>query len=364
MSIEWADNFSLYGPVNSGAARAQMNDGIYSNQYASIVAVGDGLAPDPDPNATGNCYRLVPTDNAVYGLRKVLSGNQTTAGMGGRYWFSPLPVLATSQPIFHQYRDASNNILVSIHVTPTGAISAWRGNPFVGVLLGTTPGPVVTASAWWHIESKVHFSETVGSVEVRVEGVPKLVLDNINTSTGDVPCAICWARYRFTAVETGINYFVKDLVLFNGNGTENSDFLGSGTVFDLRTDSDVALNWTPSVGSDGWSILDNAPPVDTAYIEAGDPPPAAYVASLTNLPPDITSVRGLITVVRARKVDGGDGNLQVSVISDGDEASGADRPVSAAFTYHFDVFEEDPNTAAPWTPAAVNAVQIKLDRTV
>lgn len=102
---------------------------------------------------------------------------------------------------------------------------------------------------------------------------------------------------------------------------------------------------------------------DMSFLSAPNPPPLPYVGELTNLPPDVTSVRALITRVRAQKSDGGDGSLQTSLISGVDTANGTDRPITTALTYWSDIFELDPATGAPWTPVAADAAQLQINRT-
>jgi hypothetical protein len=77
----------------------------------------------------------------------------------------------------------------------------------------------------------------------------------------------------------------------------------------------------------------------------------------------VTSVRGIISVVRARKIDGGDANLQVGLVSGAGVDQGADRPVTTSFTYYYDVSELNPVSAAPWTPVQVDAMAGRVDRT-
>lgn len=103
---------------------------------------------------------------------------------------------------------------------------------------------------------------------------------------------------------------------------------------------------------------------DMSFISADNAPPSPYVSELSNLPADVTSVKALMTRVRAAKTDGGDGSLQVSVVSNGDIGSGANRPITTSQTYWSDVFQTDPDTSAPWLPSAVDLAQLQLDRTV
>lgn len=105
-------------------------------------------------------------------------------------------------------------------------------------------------------------------------------------------------------------------------------------------------------------------PQDLSYLSADDTPPAPMQFQLQDLPPDVTSVRAILPVVRARKIDGGDGNIQTSLISNGDFANGVDRPITTAFTYYFDVNELSPDTGNPWTPVEFDAAMSQISRTL
>lgn len=105
-------------------------------------------------------------------------------------------------------------------------------------------------------------------------------------------------------------------------------------------------------------------PQDLSYLSADDSPPAAMEFGFQNLPPDITSVRGLVMVGRMRKIDGGDGNVQMSLISNAAAANGADRPLTTTPTYWFDISQLDPDTGLPWSPFAVDNMTGRVNRTV
>ena len=388
MAMEWMDNFSLYGSGATGIAN--MLNGAYAsaaNEAGSSPLGGSAntIVADPDPNATGFVYRMgdqfnnlgvVSTTVFTNILRKVLSAPRSIVGVGQRVWFNSLPSSTTEQccTIF-QFKDVSNNLLLAVEVTPTGNITVWRGTISEGgssnvnrsAVLGTTLAPVIVANAWQHVEVRVEFSATVGTVEVRVEGVQVLSLTGVNTSAAGLPCASV-AQHNFQYRNTGVRapvWHIKDFFAWNTLGTRNNSFRGALIIGTLVPNGDVALNWTPVGAANGWSLLDNAPPVDTTFITAGNTPiPSPYEASMTNLPPDVTSVLAVMAVTRARKIDGGDGNIQVTAVSGVSTAAGANRPITAAFTYWQDMFEEDPATSAPWTPAGVNGMNLRLNRTV
>ena len=161
-----------------------------------------------------------------------------------------------------------------------------------------------------------------------------------------------------------IPIYFKDFFIWDSTGARNNNFAGSVNVVNLTPNSDVALTWTLSGGATGFSLVNESPPVDSTFISAAFPAPAADKMGQTNLPADVTSVKTLMTLVRARKTDGGDGQLQVGLISGASTALGANRPITTAPTYYADIQETDPATGVAWLPTAVDASNIQFNRTL
>lgn len=344
MALVHADNFSRYG-----SNTALMVNGVYQ------TSDNNALVADPDGISSGFVIRQNSFAAAQGELRYVLPSLSNTTGVAIRVWMNRLPVATNDRPSIVDFRNAANGTMEALVVETTGRLS------FAGL---TTANPVITANGWYHIEIS-YTTNGVGAFELRVEGVAVLSSADLLYS-GHSQTYQLGQHYFGNNFSTTVIYY-KDYVVWNETGTYNNNFLGSVLVAGLSVTSDAALNWTPSSGATGYEILDNVPPVDTTYISAGDPPPSPYVGGLSNLPADVTSVKGLITYVRAAKSDGGDGSLQVGMISDpaGTPSTvlGADRPITVAQTWWMDVFETDPETSAPWLPAAVDLAQIQIDRT-
>lgn len=361
MALVHADNFSIYG-TNAGL----LLNGVYAD-------VNGALITDPDGVSSGRVFDngnpLVNTSFTT--LRHVFTGAASnTAGIAMRVWLATLPSNSVAVPWPMMFRDVSNNNVAVLRINTTGRIEV----ALTGGSVYTTTLPVVTANGWYHIEMKFTnvITSSQASFEVRVEGITVLTQTAV-ACTGSAAIAQVALGGSNNFGPTMPNWRAKDLVVWDSSGSYNNDFLGSVLVATLAPTSDISLNWTPSSGTNGWSILDNIPPVDTTYLSApynaGGPPffPNPYVGVLSDLPVTATSVKGLITYVRAAKSDGGDGNLQIGLISDptGTPATvlGANRPITVAQTYWRDIFEVDPKTSAPWLPPAVNAARIQLNRT-
>jgi hypothetical protein len=357
MSLLWADFPSGFQGLYSSDEALMLN-----GRYAEVANAD--LLDDPDPNITGRVLSLNGGFLASGVLRTVLLTSALTVGMSMRVWMSGLPTDTGVLPNPVVLRNVSNTDLFSLRIETDGRVSAYRGNGESGTLLGTSTSPAFVSNAWQHLEAKVFLDDAVGTVEVRVEGIPVLELSDIDTLNSTGPCTQVVSRSNHTSSSFFKEYFIKDYLLWDTAGSINNDFFGSVSVYPLLTDADISLNWTPSTGTTGWDILDNIPPTDSIYISAPDPAPAAAVMSLTDLPADVTSVRGLISIVRAEKTDGGDGNLQVSLTSGANTDAGADRPMTTAFTYWSDISEINPGTGVFWTPTEVDAMDIEFDRTV
>lgn len=348
----WADTFNRYG-TNT----ALMLNGLYANNTGMV------LAADPDATATGNVAKIALA-NAARDFRWVYpNGALATVGMMMRVWCSALPLDDNTYTVIY-LNDIANVVQVTIRIRSTGQITVYRGDPTgAGVELGTTSVPVISANAWHHLEFKATINGATGAVEVRVNGVSKLTLTGKNTqATANASSAqMSWFNFSGTASNSNIIY-IKDFAPWDTTGTYNKDFLGAVQASDIDTVSDTSLTWTPSTGGVGWSILDNNPPVDTTYIGAATA--LSNIFGLGDLPADATSVKALVLVNRSWKIDGGDGNTQMGIVSGASTGLGSNRPITTAPTYWTDVIEVDPATAIPFTPTGFNAAALKQSRTV
>lgn len=360
--IIWADNFQAYG--NNEAA---MSDGLYvevsSTNYLNLVDDPDVSAPT-ESRALQFGTSSVGTANHL--LRYSLPGGPTaTIGTFARFYMPNLPVSDAKALEMFSFRDISNNVILILELQTSGALRIRHAEG--GTILGTSNVPVITANAWHHVEMKTTFSDTAGATEVRVNGevVAGLTLSAVDTiGVGvDLPAQIAIVQ-RADNTSSRQTYFFKDWVIWDTTGTQNNNFLGLLNIINLYPNTDVAVNWTPSTGTSAYQMIDEIDPNDADYISASDAYPPATEMGLTDLPPDIVGVRGLITIHRSRKTDGGDGNVQTGIRVGGSTNTGANRPITTAFTYRYDVSELSPVTGTAYTPTEVNSASVVINRTL
>jgi hypothetical protein len=361
LALQWMDDFTIYGTDTNRANR--LLDGPYA-----FVGRFD-LQADPDPTAGGKQVLHGFAGGLGGEVRKILTAQLTTVGSAARYWLTHLPGNDTvgECPSFAAFKDINNKQHLRVSPNPSGYVEIWRTDGTGEVMIGQSASPVIVTNAWRHIEVKAVFDASAGSVDVRLEGTTVLSISGIRTTSNVAGAVASCNIFAFQSPQDGgiaPDMYVKDFILWDATGTANNSFFGSCQVYKIMPDADVSLNWTPSSGTTGFNLINGTTPDDdTGYISAPVPAPSPAEFTLSDLPVNVTSVRGVMTIHRSRKTDGGDGQLQVSVISGANTGNGADRTITTAYTYWWDTFDKDPGGGA-WTKALVNALHLKINRTV
>ena len=357
MAIQWADDFSRYG---TGDVRSTMLDGLPWGNLGGLS--GGDIVTDPDPNESGRAYLIGGNGNdweldMRMALPTVVTG---TLGAAARVWIDSLPGNDASRVSFMQFQDGSGSIRCYSRIEQNGSIQVLGLIGGSLTVVADTVNPVVSANAWNHYE--LVFNASAGTGSLYLNGSELLTFTGIDTGS---QIEFVNLSRRISSV-VGVDTYVKDFVVWDSTGSQNNSVAGTVVVRTLLPEGDQTLGgWTTSTGSTGFNLIDETTPDDSDYIQADDSPPAASEFTLENLPTDITSVRAVIPVVRARKTDGGDGSIQTAITADGTNYdSGADRPTTTAFTYYFDVSEIDPADSNPWTPVDVDAMRLRIDRTI
>lgn len=355
--LNWCDGFDHYGTT-----MGNLTEGAWAE-----VSSGYALSA-VNPRTGLRCINFNANVTTPRRMRRVLNSARTTVGMACAVYLSNLPIVNNSY-VLMDFRDAANAIQISIVVQSTGTISAMRGTAS-GTILGTSASPVVTAEAYQHIETLVFFSQTVGTVEVRVNGVTVLSLSGQDTVASTlVECsqvAFCLGP-NVTASAPNVVSDLDDVFVYDDTGSFNNTFIGDRRVLTLFPNANTAqADWTPVGAATGYECIDeNSPDGDTTYITAGVPgsPGAISEFGIENLPAGISAISAVVIVEMARKTEAGPANTQWSVISGASETAGTDKPMTEIYTYRQDVFETDPASAAPFTPSEVDALLIKVERT-
>lgn len=367
MALIWADfpggQPGIYG-IGSDS-RLRMLDGTPWTQLSDLSRIIN----DPDPNVPSGsaCLRVRSGTNnnpfvnpgAVFTFPNPVNGKVWVAA---RVWFDSFSV-SDREKLF-VFASLTNPTTTAYYVRReyNGALSLVRRDDFNETVLASTSGPVFTTSAWTHFSFEIN--PVTGVYSMRRED--RVIFSGTDPNPVGFTVGFFMATSQEGIAAIGNAFYFKDFCIGDGTGTENTTHPGTVIVYDIRPNGDDGLGgWTTSSGSTGWNLLNESTPGDNGYVSAGTPVPTPCQFHMTNLPPDVSSVRGLISIVRARKTDGGDGDLQVSVTPNGtDYAVGANRAITTAQTYWFDVSEISPATTVRYTPVEVNNLRLRLNRTL
>lgn len=353
MSILWYDGYDTYGDT-----AANMLDGVYG-------AIGQA-APSTTQARTGT--RSLKINGGSGSVVKPLADDYTLAGAGFGLYMTNLPA-ATNPPaqgmVVMQFRNADGYALVSLQITTTGRIKVLgkgldRNLSSTPTLLGTTTIELAPG-VWNHIEVKI---EVGVAVTVKING--RAALTTVGTGPGpsngdEVVSAIGWGSFD-GSMPSGYSgdWFWDDVFVWADDGAGVVDFIGMQSVYYLRPIADQnPQDWALTNGIDAFALIDETNPDDDADYIFSNAVDDISAFEVEQLPANIQSVAAISPLARIRKTDSGPCDVALGVNANSVVAMATDRPMTTAYGYYMDVFEQDPDTIDQWNPLALPLVQVE-----
>ncbi len=267
MSNVFADGFATYGvggfhsPSSSPILLAML-----AGRYAAIGQQGSnwiiGQLPwaPADPDLFLSCTTPDSIDNQYPGARVILPSANNRAVLSCYFAMNALPSVGIIA--IAAFSDGSNNPLVMLGVTSTGALIVYRRN-FTG---GSTPaaeiiaessGPALTAQSAAHIEMQLDCgTSSSNAVHVQANGVAVISATGLSLSydpnftaphPNSNPCAqvtLIGESGGFGAISTALPY-IGNVIIRDGSGSVNNAIVGDRRVATLFVNGDDAQQgWT------------------------------------------------------------------------------------------------------------------------
>lgn len=234
----------------------------------------------------------------------------------------------------------------------SGAIQVRRGDGNGTLLAESAPG-VIQVGTWHHVEIRATIADSGGRCEVWVDGA-KVIDFTGDTKNGGTASQIDSVEFRRG---TGVPMLISDIVI-SGASTP----VGPATVWLHLPDGDGDhTDLAPSSGPANYAMVDENPPDGDSTYVASDTDGEFDLYTIGNLPAGTWEVLAIQTEIDARTDDGGARNLIPVLKTNGSEYRGTSTPVSASYTTYLEVWETNPDTAAAWTPAEVEALQAGVE---
>lgn len=300
--------------------------------------------------------------------------HRTTTGIGGNYsmyiddGFGMLPFLpGTSARWAHlwmKYASPAGGDLhvqvqlnwlnstqqFGVYIQGTGTISFYRGN----TLVQNNAGAFNAAVPHW-VAIEFNCQDVGGQVAVWMDGV------NVATFTGDTQnhASPGWNQLGFANAYGGgwfnNNTYVDDIIVTDST----TGRLEEQVCAPLAPNADTAQkDFTPSSGILNYAMVSEVPASDANYNSATAVGQEDRY-DFTDLPAGVNTVTFASFTGRAAR-DGSITKGEVSVKSGAAPtvyATAVQLPAAGSYMGDQLILENDPNTAAPWSTAAINAVQ-------
>jgi len=248
-----------------------------------------------------------------------------------------------------------------LRVNTNGTLSYVRGPGASQTVLGTTALALALGTTYY-IELKVEISNTVGTVDIHVDGAPWLALTTQDTqATASATWNELWLNKPSGVT---IQWDWDDLYVCDGSGAAPwNTFLGDCRVDALYpTGAGATTGWTPSAGANWQCVDDTAPNDDTDYTTASS---AGLVDTfvVSDAPVPGAAIYGVQHCLSAKKTDAGTATIAPVIRHSGVDYVGADLFPGTGYTYARVIDVLNPGTAAAWTEAGFNAAEFGVKRT-
>jgi hypothetical protein len=264
------------------------------------------------------------------------------------------PGASTSVLDFADTGVSNTTVQIALSIDANMAIRAYRGTPVSGTLLGTSANAVIPADSYYYLEAKVFIHATTGTVHVRVNGVEVLALTGQNTKNTAASTISQIALIGSVANHLFDDFYVAD-------ATTNTDFLGDQRVDTSYPTSDgFYQTWTPSTGTDHFSLVNATAPQMTTYVSDGT---AANkdTYNVTDLLAITGTIAGVQITAYAQKSDAGARSLKLVTRSNTTDVSSSSQTLGTSPNLYSAIQLTDPNTAAAWTESGFNAAQFGVE---
>lgn len=327
--------------------------GYIANDSADLVARGWLFATGSRALAGGrfggNGYRFNGTSQVL----SMDAGNFVAQRYWGATWWANLANIGADSNIWLVRRTApvtgtmpgGTSGHMTLRLKADGALELWTNS----VLRQTTAAGLIVAGTDHHIETRLYISDA-GTAEVWVDGVSVL------STAADTQQSFTSPTGIYFGGGTSTDCVIDDVVVFSGNTAA----IGLHQIHDKLPDGagDNAA-WTGTFADVDDPL--GVPDEDATVITSAEGQ-AKQDHTFEDLPA-VTTIHALEVVARARAQEALPRSIIMYVISGATESQGPTKALTDTYGQTIDRYLTDPNTAAAWTEAAVNALKfgVKVD---
>lgn len=340
MALIFVDGFDVYNGVgiNTGL-RAKWSTGDTAGMTMQAGRFGD------------QCLRSSNGSGGFPFVYRDLGANYSTLAFGCAVRIGTMPSGTFGPQI--QFRDGATS-QCGFMFQADGSIMAQRGggDGNGGTSLGVTATGLILANTWYYIESEITVHNSTGAMKLFIDGVAVLTLTGLDNA-GTANNYANQMRIGGNQSAGALNFEFDDIYVVDA-----ATRLGERRVETLRPTADTAeKDFTRSAGSDNYPLVDELTTNgDTDYVQ-GSTVGDLDLYDFANLSSTPTTINAVQVSSFCCKTDATARSVALQVKSGATSSDGSNFTLSSSYTKIDRILATDPNTAAAWTAANVNAAQ-------
>lgn len=321
-----------------------------NNDYAAFGWDGNfnGLTNLTLPN--GSTGRVSQVTYSEAGITDPAIDGQDYSTLYVGFWMRPAGTAAEGNLLYFHDTDAPGSLHLAIKFLADGTLEARRGG-YTGTLVASSSQKINnTLGVWNHIQIKVVFSNTVGSVEFRINGVTESATTSIDTCNNANEYCNYVRIYRAGGTWYGYCFWV-----------DNTQFWGELQALGVDPDADGnQTDFSPSSGIDNYAMVDEGynPDDDSTYNESSTVSDLdLYQFDVAGVLPASLDIYSARHAAYLKKTDVGAKQIRMACRSGGTNYYKAAEAALASYASHLERRDVDPNTSAAWTRANLDSAE-------
>lgn len=251
--------------------------------------------------------------------------------------------------------DSAGAIQFTLAILDTSCcIAVYRG-AYNGTLVGfSLPG--VRLNKWNCLELRLLVDGVNGIAQVKRNG--ELIIDYTGNTQNTANANVGRVEFALNGTQTVYGYY-DDIAINDTTGAVNNSWVGRGGIYkSLPSGAGDSTDLTPSAGAN-WQCVDERPPNDaTDYVSSDAVDDYDLYTTAGTSAPAAGDVSAVVLWTRARLSEAGAGNIATVIKPNAAETDSADYALDVSWDYVSTLYEQNPETAAAWTVAEVDAAQI------
>ena len=219
--------------------------------------------------------------------------------------------------------------------------------------LVATSANSLLANTWYLLETHVKIDDSVGLIEVRIDGI-----DFVSFSGDTKPGAD--TTFDAVVATTGITFYLDDLAFNDTTGGVDDSWCGDGKIVMLPPSSaGDTTQWTPSAGSN-WQNADDVPPDgDTTYNSENTSGDVDLYNTMTFTIPANHVVKSVYTEARTREETAAGDSLQYGLKTNGVEYWDAGQAQLTSYQRYVGTRHRvNPQTLVTWIQGELDGLQV------